>query len=164
RRTRVAIVDERMVGKKKWLKVTVAAPPPAPTFGDIMAENAKKKAAATATDATPDPAAAGNSTVASMPEIWISADAVNEVRLLEHPKTVPADITKWIDVDLGGARDPDADGDLPGVGQGLGDHDEEPAVRGQAVLREQGAVVDLLPVAQRDSRRVLARSLRRVEV
>ena len=36
-----------------------------------------------------------------MPEIWISADAVNEVRLLEHPKTVPADITKWIDVDLG---------------------------------------------------------------
>ena len=101
RRTRVAIVDERMVGKKKWLKVTVAAPPPAPTFGDIMAENAKKKAAATATDATPDPAAAGNSTVASMPEIWISADAVNEVRLLEHPKTVPADITKWIDVDLG---------------------------------------------------------------
>ena len=36
-----------------------------------------------------------------MPEIWISADAVNEVRLLEHPKTVPAEITKWIDVDLG---------------------------------------------------------------
>ncbi|MGZ3428453.1 MAG: L,D-transpeptidase [Polyangia bacterium] len=100
RRTRLAIVDERMVGKKKWLKVTVAEPPPAPTFGNIMADNAKKKAAAAATD----PAAAAPAAedpIAKMTEIWISADAVNEVRLLEHPKTVPADITKWIDVDLG---------------------------------------------------------------
>ncbi|HEX6836546.1 MAG TPA: L,D-transpeptidase, partial [Polyangia bacterium] len=109
RRTRVAIVDERMVGKKKWLKITVAAPPPAPTFGDIMADNAKKKAAAATAAATPapppsaDPAAPPppEDPIAKMPEIWISADAVNEVRLLEHPSTVPADIKKWIDVDLG---------------------------------------------------------------
>ena len=26
---------------------------------------------------------------------------MNEVRLLEHPKTVPAEIAKWIDIDLG---------------------------------------------------------------
>ena len=45
RRTRVAIVDERMVGKKKWLKVTVAEPPPAATFGNIIADNSKKKPA-----------------------------------------------------------------------------------------------------------------------
>jgi hypothetical protein len=31
----------------------------------------------------------------------VSADAVNEVRLLERPKTVPPDIGQWIDVDLG---------------------------------------------------------------
>jgi len=108
RRTRVAIVDERMVGKKKWLKVTVAEAAPPPTFGDIMAESAKKKPATTAPAATApaaaatDPAAAApEDPIAKMPEIWISADSVNEVRLLEHPKTVPADIVKWIDVDLG---------------------------------------------------------------
>jgi len=99
RRTRVNIVDERLVGKKKWLKVTVAAPPPAPTFGNIMADNAKKKPAAGAPPdagvATPD------NPLAALPEIWISPDALNEVRLLEHPKTVPAEITKWIDIDLG---------------------------------------------------------------
>lgn len=104
RRTRVAIVDERMIGKKKWLKVTVAEPPPPPTFGDIMADNAKRKAAAATTPApaTADPAAPPpEDPIAKMPEIWISADAVNEVRLLEHPTTVPPDIKKWIDVDLG---------------------------------------------------------------
>ncbi len=100
RRTRVNIVDERMVGRRKWLKVTVAEAAPPPTFGDIMAESAKRK------PAEPKPgsdagAATEDNTVANMPEIWISADAVNEVRLLERPKTVPADITKWIDVDLG---------------------------------------------------------------
>ena len=103
RRTRVAIVDERMVGKKKWLKVTVAEAPPAATFGNIMADNVKKKPAAPASGeaqtATPTPPP--EDPIAKMPEIWISADAVNEVRLLEHPKTVPADIGKWIDVDLG---------------------------------------------------------------
>jgi lipoprotein-anchoring transpeptidase ErfK/SrfK len=104
RRTRVNIVDERMVGKKKWLKITVADPPPAPTVGNIMAEAAKKKAAA-ATNAPSDAGAATSATedntVANMPEIWVSADAINEVRLLEHPKTIPAEIKKWIDVDLG---------------------------------------------------------------
>jgi lipoprotein-anchoring transpeptidase ErfK/SrfK len=110
RRTRVNILDERMVGKKKWLKVTVAEPPPAPTYGNIMAENAKKK--------PPEPTAANPATpqaapppapppppppnpLAAMPEIWISADAVNEVRKLDHPTTVPPTIAKWIDVDLG---------------------------------------------------------------
>jgi hypothetical protein len=108
RRTRVAIVEEKMVGKKMWLKVTVAAQPPAATFGNIMADNVKKKpaeAAAGAAAGSGEGAATGAVTapdpVAAMPEIWISADAVNEVRVLEHPKTVPADITKWIDVDLG---------------------------------------------------------------
>jgi lipoprotein-anchoring transpeptidase ErfK/SrfK len=104
RRTRVAIVDERMVGKKKWLKVTVAAPPPEATFGNIMAENAKKKPGAQAT-ATPDAGAPATpppaDPIAAMPEIWIPADSVNEVRLLPHPTTVPATVTKWIDVDLG---------------------------------------------------------------
>jgi lipoprotein-anchoring transpeptidase ErfK/SrfK len=114
RRTRVNIVDERTVGKKKWLKITVAEPPPLATFGNIMADNAKKKPAAEmkvaearaaeAKAAVPDaggPAAVADDPITHMPEIWISADALNEVRLLEHPKTVPADIVKWIDVDLG---------------------------------------------------------------
>jgi lipoprotein-anchoring transpeptidase ErfK/SrfK len=98
RRTRVSIVDERMVGNRKWLKVTVAAPPPDATYGDIFAENAKKRPAATA---PVDGGAAPEDPVAKLPEIWISADAVNEVRKLEHPKTVPTEIAKWIDVDLG---------------------------------------------------------------
>jgi lipoprotein-anchoring transpeptidase ErfK/SrfK len=114
RRTRVNIVDERMVGKKKWLKVTIADAPPAPTFGNIMAENAKKKPAATAPGAPapagtpsagpPDGGAPGSpeaAVPAAPAEMWISADAVNEVRLLEHPKTVAPEIAKWIDVDLG---------------------------------------------------------------
>jgi lipoprotein-anchoring transpeptidase ErfK/SrfK len=111
RRTRVNIVDERMVGKKKWLKITFADPPPAETFGNIMADNAKKKPAsptaatpgapASGTDAAPAPDAAPANAIAALPEAWISADALNEVRVLEHPKTVPADVTKWIDVDLG---------------------------------------------------------------
>ena len=38
------MVNERMVGKKKmWLKITVAEPPPAGSFGNIMADNSKKK-------------------------------------------------------------------------------------------------------------------------
>jgi len=104
RRTRVNIVDEKVIGKKTWLKITVAEPPPAPTYGNIMADNSKKKPA---TDAAPATAtatgteAANEDPITKMAEIWISADSVNEVRLLEHPKTVPADIVKWIDVDLG---------------------------------------------------------------
>jgi lipoprotein-anchoring transpeptidase ErfK/SrfK len=99
RRTRVNIVDERMMGTKKWLKVTVAAPPPDATFGNIFVENAKKKPVAAA---PPDGGvAAPEDPVSKMAEIWISADAVNEVRKLDHPKTVPAEIVKWIDVDLG---------------------------------------------------------------
>jgi len=95
RRTRVAIVDERMVGKKKWLKVTIAAPPPPETYGDIMADRAKTAPGATATaEAAPDP-------LTTMAEIWVAADAVNEVRLLARPKTVPEGVEKWIDVDLG---------------------------------------------------------------
>lgn len=103
RRTRVNIVDEKMVGKKLWLKITVADPPPAPTFGNIMAENAKKKPAAAAQPAdggAPEENKEENP-LSKLAEIWVSADSINEVRLLEHPKTVPADIAKWIDVDLG---------------------------------------------------------------
>jgi lipoprotein-anchoring transpeptidase ErfK/SrfK len=99
RRTRVSIVDERMVGNRKWLKVTIAAPAPEATFGDIFAENAKKRPAAA--EPPVDGGAAPEDPVTKMPELWISADAVNEVRKLEHPKTVPAEIAKWIDVDLG---------------------------------------------------------------
>jgi len=101
RRTRVSIVGEQLVGKKLYLKVRIAEPPPPPTFGEIFADAEKKRpaasATATATDAaTPPPAAPTSPT-----EMWVSADAVNEVRLLEHPKTVPAEMQKWIDVDLG---------------------------------------------------------------
>ena len=110
-----------------------------------------------------------------------AADAVNEVRLLEHPKTVRPTSTKWIDVDLGeqvlvayendkpvfatlvssGRAIPTPMGTYPVWAKVVGDHDEEPALRGQGVLRQQGAVVDLLPVAQRHPRRLLARPLRR---
>jgi lipoprotein-anchoring transpeptidase ErfK/SrfK len=111
RRTRLAIVEDRMVGKRKWLKVTVAEAAPPPTFGNIMAENAKKKPPP-APAAVPPPAPSGAvpdggaampppDPLAAMPEIWISADAVNEVRLLPHPTTVPPETKKWIDVDLG---------------------------------------------------------------
>jgi lipoprotein-anchoring transpeptidase ErfK/SrfK len=106
RRTRVNIVDERMVGKRKWLKVTLADPAPPPTFGDIMAESAKKQPKTAANAKSPTAADGGVAAppadpLANLPEMWIAADSLNEVRLLEHPKTVPADITKWIDVDLG---------------------------------------------------------------
>jgi lipoprotein-anchoring transpeptidase ErfK/SrfK len=100
RRTRVSIVGEQMVGKKLFLKVTVAAPPPPPTFGEIFADAEKKRAAATAATATATDAAAAPPP-APPAEMWVSADAVNEVRVLEHPKTVPADMPRWIDVDLG---------------------------------------------------------------
>jgi hypothetical protein len=33
--------------------------------------------------------------------MWVSAEAVNEVRKLERPQTVAEGVTKWIDVDLG---------------------------------------------------------------
>ncbi len=100
RRTRVDIVDERMVGKKKWLKITVAEPPPLATFGNILADNAKKKPAPETTPA-PVAAAAPAAPAAAPAELWISADAVNEVRKLDRPKTVAEGIEKWIDVDLG---------------------------------------------------------------
>jgi hypothetical protein len=98
RRTRVSIVDERLIGTRKWLKVTIAAPPPEATFGDIFAENAKKRPLA---GAAPVDGGVAEDPVSKMPEIWISADAVNEVRKLDHPKTVPTESDKWIDVDLG---------------------------------------------------------------
>jgi lipoprotein-anchoring transpeptidase ErfK/SrfK len=104
RRTRVNIVDERMVGSRKYLKVTVAEPPPPPTFGEIFADSEKKRpkpADANATvNASANPDANANVNV-NVNEMWVSADAVNEVRKLEHPKTVPEGMQKWIDVDLG---------------------------------------------------------------
>ena len=101
RRTRVNIVDERTVGKKRWLKVTVAEPAPPETFGNIMADNAKRKPAADGKSESDAGAAIANKSAANLPEIWIAADSLNEVRSLEHPKSVPADAAKWIDVDLG---------------------------------------------------------------
>jgi lipoprotein-anchoring transpeptidase ErfK/SrfK len=89
RRTRVAIVGEELVGKRKWLKVTVAAPPPAPGSGNIIASSEKKSV-----PLAPSPAPLPS-------EMWVSADAVNEARLLARPKTVPDNVDKWIDVDLG---------------------------------------------------------------
>jgi lipoprotein-anchoring transpeptidase ErfK/SrfK len=93
RRTRVSIVEERTVARRKWLKVTVAEAAPAPTFGNILSDNAppKKKPGAPEPPAPPP-----------LPsEMWVSAEAVNEVRVLPRPKTVAEGVTKWIDVDLG---------------------------------------------------------------
>jgi lipoprotein-anchoring transpeptidase ErfK/SrfK len=92
RRTRVSIVGEQTVGKKLWLKITVAAPAPPPSFGNIFVDNAKKAPTAEATAPSPAPLPS---------EMWVSADAVNEVRALERPKTIADGVTKWIDVDLG---------------------------------------------------------------
>ena len=74
RRVRVQIVEEQTVGKKRWLKVHAL-----PITGTLA----------------PQPAES------SPTDVWINADQVNEVRLLEHPAKVPADIERWIDVDLG---------------------------------------------------------------
>ena len=119
RRTRVNIVDERLVGKKKWLKITVAELPPQPTFGNILADNAKKApkpadagtaaapvagaaaAAPGAPAAAPAPAAGAPAPAPAAAEMWVTADSLNEVRKLDHPKTIADTIDKWIDVDLG---------------------------------------------------------------
>jgi lipoprotein-anchoring transpeptidase ErfK/SrfK len=93
RRTRVDIVDEKLVGKKKWLKVTIAEAAPVETFGNIIAEH--NKPPAKKGDETED------NTPANLPEMWVSAESVNEVRKLDRPKTVAEGIEKWIDVDLG---------------------------------------------------------------
>jgi hypothetical protein len=90
RRTRVQIIGAELVGKRNWLKITVVEGPPRATWGDILADAAKR---APAVAPSPPPLPTG--------EMWISADAVNEVRLLERPKTVPETVEKWIDVDLG---------------------------------------------------------------
>jgi hypothetical protein len=76
RSARVQIMDEQLVGKKRWLKVKLLAPPP--TSGAV-----------------------GSEPPLSTDEVWVNADQVNEVRLLAHPSTVPTDIPRWIDVDLG---------------------------------------------------------------
>jgi lipoprotein-anchoring transpeptidase ErfK/SrfK len=91
RRTRVKIEEEQTVGKKRWLKVSVVAPPP------------------TAASPPPSPSMTGSqppvpgpqSPVSPSASLWISADVVNEVALLPRPPSVPADIDRWIDVDLG---------------------------------------------------------------
>ena len=93
RRARVNILGEELVGKRRWLKVTVAAPPPVSGENLIIAKDAPKRA-------NPD---GGAPDAAALPttELWIVADAVNEVRKLDRPKTIPEGVTKWIDVDLG---------------------------------------------------------------
>lgn len=86
RRARVKILEEQQLGKRKWLKVVVTAPPP------VEKASVFNKGETAATEAP-----------AAMPteELWITADVVNEVRLLPRPPTVPATIDRWIDVDLG---------------------------------------------------------------
>ena len=66
------------------------------TFGNILADNAKKAA-------RPDapPAARRPPRRRSRGRDVDRADAVNEVRKLDRPKTVPPRSSKWIDVDLG---------------------------------------------------------------
>jgi lipoprotein-anchoring transpeptidase ErfK/SrfK len=96
RRTRVKIVDEVEQNKRaKWLKVTVVDQPPEETTGDIIANVSTKKAPAKTEAAAPA------APEAPPTEMWVSADAVNEVRHLDRPKTIPEGVTKWIDVDLG---------------------------------------------------------------
>lgn len=90
RRTRVKILDEQTIGKKRWLKITVAAPPPTER-ASVFNKGDEKPAAADETPALPD----------ATQELWVSADGINEVRLLPRPATVPATIDRWIDVDLG---------------------------------------------------------------
>ncbi len=100
RRTRVNIVDEKMVGKKKWLKVTFAEAAPPATFGEIFSEVERKKAK-TSDAAVAPPAPENPNPLAALPEAWVLADSVNEVRKLERPPTVRPEIDRWIDVDLG---------------------------------------------------------------
>ncbi len=90
RRTRLSILDEKIVGKTRWLKVVVIAPAPPRSVGAIMEEGAKKKEPPTP---TPTPTAAS--------ELWVDAAQINEARKLDRPATVPAEVEQWIDVDLG---------------------------------------------------------------
>jgi lipoprotein-anchoring transpeptidase ErfK/SrfK len=96
RRSRVQILDEQVVGKKKWLKVKVVDLPPVATtehriFAAVPGAKEPPK---------PEPEAAAPAAPPAG-EFWVSADSINEVRKLDKPKTVPDDVTKWIDVDLG---------------------------------------------------------------
>jgi lipoprotein-anchoring transpeptidase ErfK/SrfK len=110
RRTRVNIVEERTVGKKLWLRVTVAEAAPERPVGAIMAEPAKvrgkgepEQASQPSRGRTPPAPTAEAPAAPTQPtgDLWVSADTVNEVRKLERPKTVGEGIDKWIDVDLG---------------------------------------------------------------
>ncbi len=102
RRTRVAIVDEKLVGKARWLKVTVAAPPPVPSVGAIMAESSKKPVAvAVAPLPSPSPGQPPGQPPVQPMEMWVNADAVNEVRFLPRPTTIADGVDHFIDVDLG---------------------------------------------------------------
>jgi len=85
----VQILEEQTVGKKRWLKVHVVAPPPPP--------------ATTTTKSSPSPSPIPAPTPQPLPptELFVNADQVNEVRLLPRPASVPAEIPRWIDVDLG---------------------------------------------------------------
>jgi lipoprotein-anchoring transpeptidase ErfK/SrfK len=94
RRTRVKILEEQTVGKKRWLKVAMVAPPPEP---EERAKTEKAKAAPAIAPVNPPPP---NSGAPEIP-VWVNADQVNEVRVLARPSTVPPDVERWIDVDLG---------------------------------------------------------------
>ena len=87
RRTRVRILDEQTLGKRRWIKILVAAPPPLEKSQIFNKVEAKEPAEETPTLPTE--------------ELWVLADQVNEVRLLPRPTTVASNIDRWIDVDLG---------------------------------------------------------------
>ncbi len=88
------ILDEQdRESKKRWLKVTVLAPPP-------EAKPEEKPKPTTPMIAVLNPPPADNNAGSEIP-MWVNADQVNEVRVLARPATVPADIDRWVDVDLG---------------------------------------------------------------
>jgi lipoprotein-anchoring transpeptidase ErfK/SrfK len=95
RRARVQILEERTLGKRRWLRVTVVAPPPTPADAKPAVAGPAAALPTPAEPNRPPPEPTGPS------ERWVSADAVNEVRKLDRPSTVAEGVTQWIDVDLG---------------------------------------------------------------
>lgn len=79
RRTRVEILEETEVGRKKYLRIKLADPPASPPSEEAMP---------------------GTPPQAEEPALWVLAADVNEVRRRPVPEGVNA-VGKWIDIDLG---------------------------------------------------------------
>ncbi len=104
RRTRVKIEEEQTVGKKRWLKVSVIGIDPSPLSPSPSPSPTPTPSTSPSPSPSPSPSFPATSpSTSTLPStsLWISADSVNEVRLLARPPTVPPDIERWIDVDLG---------------------------------------------------------------